>query len=178
LFCFECLIRRHLGTEKIQSTTFCLSEVYSRFDQQVNEWNQHYRVRTSIHINIYSHLILIKLFVSLKALSLNSPSFVEYLKAGKKMYNLEKYNSMELIMDNFKKLSTNPLSRGCRKLDACESVHNTIHHSCLVKVGMCLHMWWTGWKYSQPKKDICFSIKEYFCWSAPYNTLFMLYLKC
>jgi hypothetical protein len=38
----------------------------------------------------YAHLIFIKLFVSLKALSLNSPSFVEYLKAEMKKYRLQR----------------------------------------------------------------------------------------
>ena len=57
----------------------------------MNERTQHFHIRTNIHNNKYSNLIFIKLFVSLKALSLNSPSFVEYLNAEKKKRSLEKY---------------------------------------------------------------------------------------
>jgi len=58
---------------------------------QVNERTQYFHISTNIHNNKYSNLIFIKLFVSLKALSLNSPSFVEYLNAEKKKRSLEKY---------------------------------------------------------------------------------------
>jgi len=119
----------------------------------VKERTQHFHIRTNIHNNKYSNLIFIKLFVSLKALSLNSPSFVEYLNAAKKKHNLEKYYLYGINNWEFNMSATYPLSRGCQKLDAYVSVHNTIHHSCLVKEGMCLHTWWTSWKYLQPKKD-------------------------
>jgi len=119
----------------------------------VNERTQHFHIRTNIYNNKYSNLIFIKLFVSLRALSLNSPSFVEYLNAEKKKRSLEKYRLYGINNWEFNMSATYPLSRGCQKLDAYVSVHNTIRRSCLVKEGMCLHTWWTSWKYLQPKKD-------------------------